>query len=81
MTMWKYHTMMYAGRYPIQFRQNLASGEIQMKVDNALAQANGYADLNELKAFIAEHDHSMPIPEWLRVDDWDSPLRMPLNLN
>lgn len=38
--------MMYADRYPIQFRQNVVSGEIQM-----------------------------------RVDDWDSPMRMPLNLN
>lgn len=44
-------------------------------------KANGYADLNELKAHIAEHDPSMPIPEWLRVDDWDLLLRMPFNLN
>ena len=73
--------MMYADRYPIQFRQNVASGEIEMKVDDAMAKANGYADLNELKALIAEQDPTMPIPEWLRVDDWDSPLRMSLNLN
>lgn len=79
--MWKYHTMMYADRYPIQFRQNVMSGEIEMRVDNAMAKANGYADLNELKALIAEHAPSMPIPEWLQVDDWDSPLLMPLNLN
>ena len=72
---WTYHTMMYADRYPIQFRQ------IEMRVDDAMAKANGYADLNELKALIAEHDPSMPIPEWLRVDDWDLLLRMPLNLN
>lgn len=78
---WKYHTMMYADRYPIQFRQNVISGEIEMRVDDAMAKANGYADLNELKALISEHDPSMPIPEWLRVDDWDSPLRMLLNLN
>lgn len=81
MTMWKYHTMMYADRYPIQFRQNMISGEIEMRVDDAMAKANGYADLNELKVLIAEHDPLMSIPEWLRVDDWDSPLRMPLNLN
>ena len=46
---WKYHTMMYADRYPIQFRQNVVSGEIQMRVDDAMAKANGYADLAELK--------------------------------
>ena len=57
---WKYHTMMYADRYPIQFRQNVVSGEIQMRV---------------------EPDPAMTVPEWLRVDDWDSPLGMPLNLN
>lgn len=78
---WKYHTMMYADRYPIQFRQNVVSGEIQMHVDDAMAKANGYADLAELKAFIAEQDPAMTVPEWLRVDDWDSPLRIPLNLN
>lgn len=78
---WKYHTMMYADRYPIQLRQNVASGEIQMRVDDAMAQANGYADLNELKSFIVGQDPAMTVPEWLRVDDWDSPLRMPLNLN
>ncbi len=79
--MWKYHTMMYADRYPIQFRQNMASGEIQMRVDDAMAKANGYADLNELKAIIAEHTPTMSIPEWLRVDDWDSPLQNPISLN
>ncbi len=79
--MWKYHTMMYADRYPIQFRQNVVSGEIQMRVDDAMAKANGYADLNELKAFIAEHTPTMPIPEWLRVDDWDSPLQNSISLN
>lgn len=78
---WKYHTMMYADRYPIQFRQDVVSGEIQMRVDDAMAKANGYADLTELKAFIVEKDPAMPVPEWLRVDDWDSPLRIPLNLN
>ena len=52
-----------------------------MRVDDAMAKANGYADLNELKVLIAEHDPLMSIPEWLRVDDWDSPLRIPLNLN
>lgn len=36
---WKYHTMMYADRYPIQFRQNVVSGEIQMRVDDAMAKA------------------------------------------
>lgn len=35
--MWKYHTMMYADRYPIQFRQNMISGEIEMRVDDATA--------------------------------------------
>ncbi len=78
---WKYHTMMYADRYQIQFRQNAVSGEIQMRVDDAMAKANGYADLAELKAFIAEQDPAITVPKWLRVDDWDSPLRMPLNLN
>ncbi len=78
---WKYHTMMYADRYPIQFRQNVVSGEVQMRVDDAMAKANGYADLNELKAFIAEQAPTMPIPEWLRVDDWDSPLQNPISLN
>lgn len=78
---WKYHTMMYVDRYPIQFRQNVVSGEIQMRVDDAMAKANGYADLAELKAFIAEQDPAITVPEWLRVDDWDSPMRMPLNLN
>lgn len=66
--------MMYADRYPIQFRQNVVSGEIQMRVDDAMAKANGYAGL-------AEQDPAMTVPEWLRVDDWDSPLRMSLNLN
>ena len=56
---WKYHTMMYADRYPIQFRQNVVSGEIQMRVDDAMAKANGYADLAELKAFVAEQDPAM----------------------
>ncbi len=78
---WKYHTMMYADRYPIQFRQNMVSGEIQMCIDDAMAKANGYAGLAELKALIAEQDPAMPIPEWLRVDDWDLRLRMPFNLN
>ena len=46
-----------------------------------MAKANGYADLAELKALITEQDPAMTVPEWLRVYDWDSPLRMPLNLN
>lgn len=78
---WKYHTMMYADLYPIYFRQNVVSGEIQMRVDDAMAKANGYTDLAELKAFVAEQDPAMTVPEWLRVDDWDSHLLMPLNLN
>ena len=73
--------MMYADRYPIQFRQNVVNGEIQMRVDDAMAKANGYADVAELKAFIAEQDPALTVPEWLRVDDWVSPLRMQLNLN
>lgn len=81
MIMWKYHTMIYADRYPIQFRQNMVSGEIQMCVNDSMAKANGYAGLAELKALITEQDPAMTIPEWLRVDDWDSPLRMPLNIN
>lgn len=52
-----------------------------LRVEDAMAKANGYADLAELKAFIAEQDPTMTVPKWLRVDDWDSPLRMPLNLN
>lgn len=52
-----------------------------MRVDDAMAKANGYADFAELKAFITEQAPAMTVPEWLRVDDWDSPLGMPLNLN
>lgn len=78
---WKYHIMMYADRYPIQFRQNVMSGEIQMRVDNSMAKANGYNNLNELKAHIAEHAPTMLIPELIRVDNWGSPAFAALNLN
>lgn len=79
--MWIYKTMRYDNRFDIQFRVDAVTGVIQMRVNDAMAKANGYADLAELKAIIAEQDSAISVPEWLRVDDWDSPLRMPINLN
>lgn len=79
--MWIYKTMRYDNRFDIQFRVDAFTGVIQMRVNDAMAKANGYADLAELKALIAEQDSAMSVPEWLRVEDWDSPLRMPINLN
>lgn len=81
MTMWKYHTMVYADRYPIQFRQNTANGEIQMRVDDALAQANGYTDLAELMNEVLKQYPTMPIPQWIRVDEWNMGPFNPCNLN
>lgn len=79
--MWKYHTMVYADRYPIQFRQNMANGEIQMRVDDAMAQANGYADLVELMNEVLKQYPTMSIPQWIRVDEWSMGLFNPCNLN
>lgn len=78
---WAYHTMMYADCYRIQFRQDTVSGEIQMRVDDAMAKANGYTDLAELMNEVLKQYPDMMIPQWIRVDDWNLLLYKPHNLN
>lgn len=79
--MWIYKTMRYDNRLDIQFRHNPMTGVIEMRVDDNVAEANGYYNLEHLKMEVAKATPQIEVPEWLRVDDWDSPLRMPINLN
>lgn len=78
---WAYHTMIYADRYLIQFRLDTVSREIQMRVDDAMAKANGYTDLAELMNEVLKQYPDMMIPQWISVDDWNLPLYKPHNLN
>mgnify|MGYP001637503321 CR=1 FL=1 len=68
-------------RCPIQFRQHTANGEIQMRVDDAMVQANCSADLTELMNKVVKQYPTMPIQQWVRADEWSIGLFKPCNLN
>lgn len=73
--------MRYANRFDILFRVNEVTGIIEIRVDNAVAEANGYSDLEHLKAEIAKAMPKMEVPEWLRIDNCGSPALAAFNLN
>lgn len=79
--MWIYKTMRYDNRFDIQFRVNDVTGVIQMRVDDNVAEANGYYNLDHLKMEIAKASPKLEIPEWIRVDNLGSLAFAALNLN
>lgn len=79
--MWMYKTMRYDNRLDIQFRLHAVTGIIEMRVDDNVAEANGYNDLEHLKAEIAKSMPAVEIPEWIRIDNCGSPAFAALNLN
>ena len=79
--MWMYKTMRYDNRLDIQFRVNAVTGIIEMRVDDNMAEANGYYNLEHLKSEIAKVTPKLEIPEWIRVDNWGSPAFAAINLN
>ena len=79
--MWTYKTMCYDNRLDIQFRVNAVTGIIEMRVDDNVAEANGYFNLEHLKAEIAKTMPKLEIPEWIRIDNCGSPAFAALNLN
>lgn len=79
--MWTYKTMRYADKYDIQFRIDNITGIVEMHVDDTLAEANGYYNLELLKLEIAKTMPKLEVPEWIRVDHLGSPALSALNLN
>lgn len=79
--MWIYKTMRYDNRFDIQFRVNDVTGVIQMRVDDNVAEANGYYNLDHLKMEIAKETPAVEVPEWIRVDNLGSLAFAALNLN
>ena len=79
--MWTYKTMRYDNRLDIQFRFDYVTGIVEMRVDDSVAEANGYYNLEHLKAEIAKGSLKLEIPEWIRIDNCASPALAALNLN
>lgn len=79
--MWIYKTMTYDNRLVIQFRFDYVTGVVEMKVDDAVAEANGYYNLEHLKQTIAKSMPKMQVPEWIRIDNCGSPALVALNLH
>ena len=79
--MWTYKTMRYDNRLDIQFRFNFVTGIIEMRVDDNVAEANGYYNLEHLKSEIAKTSPKLEIPECIRIDNCGSPALAALNLN
>ena len=79
--MWTYKTMRYDNRLDIQFRFDFITGVVEMKLNNNVAEANGYYNLEHLKAEIAKGSPKLEIPEWIRIDNCGSPALAALNLN
>lgn len=79
--MWTYKTMRYDNRLDIQFRFDFVTGVVEMRVDDNVAEANGYYNLEHLKEEIAKGATKMEIPEWIRIDNCGSPALAVLNLN
>ena len=79
--MWTYKTMRYADQYDIQFRFDNITGIVEMHVDDTLAEANGYYNLEHLKLEIAKTMPKLEVPEWIRIDNCGSPALAALNLN
>ena len=70
--------MRYDNRLDIQFRFNFVTGIIEMRVDDNVAEANGYYNL---ESEIAKTSPKLEIPEWIRIDNCGSPALAALNLN
>ena len=79
--MWIYKTMRYDNRLDIQFRFDYITGVVEMRVDDNVAEANGYYNLEHLKAEIAKSMPMLEVPEWLRIDNCASLALAALNLN
>ena len=79
--MWTYKTMTYDNRLDIQFRFDQSTGVVEMRVDDNVAEANGYYNLEHLKQTIAKCMPGMDVPEWIRIDNCGSPAFAALNLN
>lgn len=79
--MYTYKTMRYADRYDILFRIDRITGVIEMRVDDNVAEANGYYNLDHLKMEIAKTMPRLVVPEWIRVDNCGSPAFAALSLN
>lgn len=79
--MWTYKTMRYDNRLDIQFRFDFVTGVVEMRVDDNVAEANGYYNLKHLKAEIAKGSPKLEIPEWIHIDNCGSPALSALNLN
>lgn len=79
--MWKYKTMRYADRFDILFRIDEVTGVVEMRVDDNVAEANGYYNLDHLKMEIAKSMPAVVVPDWIRIDNCGSPAFAALNLN
>lgn len=79
--MWTYKTMRYDNRLDIEFRFDYVTGIVEMRVDDSVAEANGYYNLEHLKAEIAKGSPKLEIPEWIRIDNCASHALAALNLN
>lgn len=79
--MWIYKTMTYDNRLDIQFRFDQITGVVEMRIDDNVAEANGYYNLEHLKQAIAKNIPEMQVPEWIRIDSCGSPALAALNLN
>lgn len=54
--------MRYDNRLDIQFRFDFVTGVVEMRVDDNVAEANGYYNLEHLKAEIAKGAPKLEIP-------------------
>ena len=73
--------MRYDNRLDIQFRFDYVTGVVEMRVDDNVAEANGYYNLEHLKTEIAKSMPMLEVPDWLRIDNCASPALAALNLN
>lgn len=79
--MWNYMMRTYGNRFEIQFREDPITGVVEMRVDDNVAAANGYYNLEHLKQTIAKSMPKVQLPEWIRIDNCGSPALAALNLN
>lgn len=67
---WRYFPQEFDG-IPIMARQSMLTGEIQLRVDDCLAKANGYAGLSDLENRMRIY-YGIPnllLPEWMTVSN------------
>lgn len=73
--------MCYDNWLDIHLRFDYVAGVVEMRIDDKVAEANGYKSLEHLKSEIGKSMPMLEVPEWLRIGNCGSPTLMAQSLN